>query len=883
MNKITDNVALLDSVCQSFESEWASSKSDRNGKLERMLERRAGELSQCSDSERHQLLVRLIQLEIELRRRQGESPQAAEYAARFPSVEPQTVSDMLSMPFLPSFPTPEENLPNRYQLVDEIGQGGIGKVWRVTDTHMDRPLAVKLLLPKYRNNSNANARLQREATLTGSLQHPGVPPVHDHGTTLTGAQFFTMKIVDGQTLAEILEQREHDDVDLPHLLGIFEQVAQTLAYAHSQDVIHRDLKPQNIMVGEFGEVQVMDWGLATRITNRPADHRGQESRPPVHSPNKVEPTETLNQSIDSSLADIPAAGPDDSDQMLLTRPGDIFGTPAYMSPEQARGAIESLGPPSDVFGLGAILFEILTGHRLYDNIPREKVLAMAASGDLSSSLEQLKQCQADQSLVDLCRECLQANSEARPHDAGVVADRVTSYLEGVQNRLRQAEIEQAETAVKIAESRKRRRITRILVSAVLLALLAGVVGIAWQWRKTSDALVQSQKNFELATEQTKIANREREIATEQSELSLATLTDVVRNYQDVFDSTKYEKTLSEEGERARRKMLKTALEGLRQVSTRLKAHPDVSANLLIAHMDLGAVYLTIGGDNHEDARDLALAEYEEALSIGERFANSRPDDIYAWRLYAQCMENLGSLAMLNDDPDTAMDWLNQAIAIEQDLWERRPKSKAVPQDIFHIHYSAGTTEFRRFNLPAAADHFTKALAVVATASERGSDIVDEYEREYVLPELETRLKIITNLPDVRRNPDHALTFPDELAQRLYYDCSRWYLAENNHRQAFELLERIDSIESLTPNTQYNRACGYAQCVGAVNEADASSTDSDGNELREVYSQRTFDALNAAIDAGYFDDPRAIALVQRDPDMDSIRDDPRYEAFLERVQ
>src|SRR5580765_7612219 len=155
---------------------------------------------------------------------------------------------------------------DRYRIIDEIGRGGMGVVLRVLDTSFNRLLAIKVL-GNLQNSELAERRFIDEARITGQLQHPGIPPAHEVGRLADGRPFFSMKLIEGRTLAELLAERSSPQSDLPRFLKIFEQIAQTIAYAHSQGVIHRDLKPLNVMVGTFGEVQVMDWGLDKRLAH----------------------------------------------------------------------------------------------------------------------------------------------------------------------------------------------------------------------------------------------------------------------------------------------------------------------------------------------------------------------------------------------------------------------------------------------------------------------------------------------------------------------------------------------------------------------------------------------------------------------------------------
>src|SRR5262249_2631985 len=153
--------------------------------------------------------------------------------------------------------------------------------------------------------------------------HPGVVPVHELGRSADGRPYFTMKLVKGRTLADLLKERTSPAQDLPRFLGIFQQVCQTLAYAHSKRVIHRDLNPQNVMVGAFGEVQVMDWGLAKVLGGAPAE-----------APSALRTVRTEQSGASS-------------------QDGSVMGTPAYMAPERARGEVDQLDERADVFGLGA--------------------------------------------------------------------------------------------------------------------------------------------------------------------------------------------------------------------------------------------------------------------------------------------------------------------------------------------------------------------------------------------------------------------------------------------------------------------------------------------------------------------------------------------------
>jgi tetratricopeptide (TPR) repeat protein len=348
----------------------------------------------------------------------------------------------------------------RYRLEEMIDRGGMGVIVRVRDEDLDRPLALKVLAARWCGTVGMHERFVREARLTGQLQHPGVPPVQELGRLPDGRPYFIMKLVQGKSLKTLLQERHSPGEDLPRWLAIFEQICQPLAFAHSRGIIHRDLKPGNVMVGAFGEVQVMDWGLA-RVRDEGRGLRDETGTPSF-----------------SSLSPHPSS---------LTHAGQALGTPAYMAPEQARGEVQRLDVRCDVFGLGAILCEILTGQPPWTGELGHEVLRKARQAELDDARRRLANCGADPALIDLASRCLQADPNDRPHDAGAVAQAVTAYQEMVQARLQQAEVAkaaaeaqaQAEQA-RARTERQRRRLWVALAAVVVILVLAGSgAGVWW--------------------------------------------------------------------------------------------------------------------------------------------------------------------------------------------------------------------------------------------------------------------------------------------------------------------------------------------------------------------------------------------------------------------
>ncbi len=369
----------------------------------------------------------------------------------------------------------------RFELRGEIARGGMGAVLRAFDPDIQRVLAVKMLLPATRGDKDTEWCFLREAQITGRLQHPGIPPIHELGRLDDGSPFFAMKLIEGQTLATILAQPT--PLGVARLVGIFEQICRTLAYAHGQQIIHRDLKPSNVMVGAFGEVQVMDWGLAKELR--------QNEQPTQNGAKAIAPPE-------------------------VSQAGNVSGTPAYMAPEQARGETEQLDERCDVFGLGGILCAMLTGRPPFVGDTIEMIRASAA-GDLGPIFARLDTCSADAELIAIARKCLAPGAHRRYRNAGEVADAITRFREGVQEKLKQTELERERAEVKVVEERRRRRVLAVLAAFVIATIIgAGGAGV---WYQHENAKIEHERALRAAetAAQKKYLEQEINVALDRAE------------------------------------------------------------------------------------------------------------------------------------------------------------------------------------------------------------------------------------------------------------------------------------------------------------------------------------------------------------------------------
>ncbi|MCB9880666.1 MAG: SUMF1/EgtB/PvdO family nonheme iron enzyme [Planctomycetes bacterium] len=342
----------------------------------------------------------------------------------------------------------------RYEFGEILGQGGLGVVTRARDHFLGRDVAIKEMQPAVRCDAEAKRRFVDEARICASLEHPGVLPVYDLGER-EASTFFAMKLIDGRDLAAILAGRRSPNSESEHgdLVAIFERVVETMAFAHSKGIVHRDLKPSNIMVGAFGEVHVVDWGVA-KILGR-------------HAERVDDAAQRAFDTVTESVA------------------GSVLGTLPYMPPEQARGEVQCTNATADVFALGAILCEILTGEPPYGRVQglaRAELQRRVREADLTDAERRLRATSVDTALADLALGCLRAEASERPSHAGIVLE----SLRRIQRVKREREERERARA---ATARLRRRVLAVL--GVVLIVAATSV-----WISREDAR-RSLERFEL--------------------------------------------------------------------------------------------------------------------------------------------------------------------------------------------------------------------------------------------------------------------------------------------------------------------------------------------------------------------------------------------------
>ncbi|MDJ0976597.1 MAG: WD40 repeat domain-containing serine/threonine-protein kinase [Planctomycetota bacterium] len=395
----------------------------------------------------------------------------------------------------------------------EIARGGMGVVFEVRDEVLRRDLAMKkVTLASVPTGSAPGTgsgtreslesmpllvrRLLEEAQVTAQLDHSGVVPVHELGIDEDGHVFFTMKRVRGRTLSEVFKLVQ-DDADgaaarwtLGRAVGIFLRVCETLAYAHAKGVIHRDLKPANVMVGRYGEVYVMDWGLA-KVADR-KDTFAAEARPRARS--------GIVQTDQSKLAK-------DHQSAALTMHGDVVGTLGYMPPEQALGDLEAMDMRADVYSVGAMLYELIAGHAPYREPEAKRTPPKILVAITKEKPKPLLDCAPDAppELVAIIEKAMATDAADRFQSAEELADELRAYLDGRVVRAYKSGV-----WIEVRKWVARNRALAASIAAVFVMLVGGVVAFTVQQQKSMDAIARERDTADQAAERARdAAERER--------------------------------------------------------------------------------------------------------------------------------------------------------------------------------------------------------------------------------------------------------------------------------------------------------------------------------------------------------------------------------------
>lgn len=608
------------------------------------------------------------------------------------------------------------SLDGRFRVLRRHAEGGLGEVLVARDRELSREVALKLIRPALADDREACARFRVEAEVTGGLEHPGIVPVYGFGTAADSRPFYAMQLIRGQTLAQsIREFHASGGHDGPRgrpafreLVRRFTDVCNAVSYAHSRGVLHRDLKPGNVMLGRYGETLVVDWGLA-RLSGEPA------ADAPSTESGLLQPGENANPSV--------------------TQQGRVLGTLSYMSPEQAAGQTDALGPATDVYSLGAILYEILTGRP-----PVKPVRSADGSTDVAATLHEVcygqisspqDACPTEvRPLADVCLTALSRQPDDRYPSAESLRDDVDRWLDDETVTVGREPV--------LVRSRRWIRKHETVSATLATAVLISVIGLG------SFSTVLSRKNANLVTlnatldrandeltaandrarRASQVARDNEQTAREQSQLALATLTRIVTDLQ---QSLRHVPSAGN----VRRRILLITLDQMDKVARGYVDDSAVSLSTAETLVSLGDVVLQFADDEPRidnpdgnivsaDAGDesstpaatptaLARTFFEAAHRQAIRLAEAAPG-AESQLLLSATWTRRSDLAARTGDVGEASAALAQAMALSQSVAESGTGpsvDEAARMQCTQLQ-KRGDLELRSGNYDAALDSFTRA-------------------------------------------------------------------------------------------------------------------------------------------------------------------------------
>jgi len=509
----------------------------------------------------------------------------------------------------------------RFRVLRPHARGGLGAVFVALDTELHREVAIKQILDNHVDNPVSRARFLLEAEVTGGLEHPGIVPVYGLGTYADGRPYYAMRFIRGDSLKEVIE-RFHGDAELKgdpgrrslelrKLLRRFTDVCNAIDYAHNRGVLHRDIKPANIIVGEYGETLVVDWGLAKPL-------------------GRVEP------GLQSGEPPLVLSGASGSAETL---PGSALGTPAYMSPEQADGDLERLGPRSDVYSLGATLYCLLTGK---PSVEGDKIGAMLRAVRKGEFAQPRKlDPSIDKALEAVCLKAMALKPEDRYESSRALADDIERWL--------------ADEPVAAYPERRIERLGRWLRRhrTWTFAVAAGLIGISLA-ATVAAAVIEGGR-------------RREELARKEAETNFVMAQDAVKDYlTSVSENTLLQLEDSVDIRTLRQELLTTALKYYKSFANQRGHDPRLRRQLADAYFRVGEITQEIGPP------DQALEAFRSAQTIWERLVEAGRKDHELDGHLADCDTAIGALESKGSNLEAAMKSLSQARAILERLTAANP-------------------------------------------------------------------------------------------------------------------------------------------------------------------------------------------------------------------
>jgi eukaryotic-like serine/threonine-protein kinase len=590
-------------------------------------------------------------------------------------------------------PDDQRDAGTRYRILRPHAAGGLGEVSVALDSELNREVAFKEIRREHAHNQEAQNRFRLEAEITGGLEHPGIVPVYGLGNFSDGRPFYAMRFIRGRDLKEATTDyhaMQGTDADsnlaFRELLRRFIDVCDAVGYAHSRGVLHRDLKPGNIMLGKYGETLVVDWGLAKTSTDAPIE------------------TTTGERALR------PASG----SGVTPTLMGSAVGTPAFMPPEQAAGQLDQLGPATDVYSLGATLFYVLTGVAPFEG----------ATGDVLRQVQhepvpspRTKNSNVPIALAAICLKAMSKRASDRyvtPHDLSADVERfladqpVTACVDPIRVRVRRWIKKHQVLATTTA--------VVLVLSTIGLATTSAIVGGKnKQLAELNSSLDDKNSKLAEANDDERaarlLAQANAETARTQTDLALSTLNSVIIDIQGGLEDVAGAGPV-------RRKLLNTALDRLQQISTEFAGDGAVDRQTMLAFNDMADVFLRVGvgidADDYaagsspsESARNL----YERANDIAKQLAAASPADPRAQYELSISYNMLGHASLQAGDVQEALGFYQQAFEISKALVAADPANDVAQHSLMTLCDSIGDATLQTGNMPAAREAFQQSLAI----------------------------------------------------------------------------------------------------------------------------------------------------------------------------
>ena len=823
---------------------------------------------------------------------------------------------------------------SRFRILRPHARGGLGEVFVALDQELNRDVALKEIQPKFADQADSRSRFMLEAEVTGGLEHPGIVPVYGLGQYEDGRPYYAMRFIQGDSLKEALElfhgasvKRQsitnesvpHPDsasntvdyhgLDFRKLLGRFIDVCQAISYTHSRGVLHRDLKPGNIMLGKYGETLVVDWGLA-KVLGR---------------------DESATNGTDASLT------PSSSSGVSPTVMGSAIGTPAYMPPEQASGNHHELGPASDVYSLGATLFHLLTGQPPFNGRNMAQLLADVQSGNFPTPTA--LRPGIPKALEAICLKAMSLSPSNRYASAEHLADDIEKFLaDEPTSAFIEPFILRAKRWVRKHQTLATTTAAVITVSAFGLIVFSTIV---------------SGKNLELKSANHRLKesiSREREVrqlaeaneraAKEQSQLALSTLTSVITDIQGGLSKVTG-------GGEVRRRLLKTSLEKVTSVSKQFLSHATLDHSTWLALIDMGEVILTFGANSNEvpttrrtslmgistdqhpfddrneeqlTAVQLAEAYYRHALEIATTLASVNPNNEQYQRDLAishdrlahvllrlnQADEALKQFELLSrhcqslteGDPNSAEKQRAPSIAfsrlgevllslghkdeaivqfaselkISRALAAADPENAIKQRDHAMSHFDLGNARMAREEFELAEQSYEAGAKILRVMIERH---LDEEQSSQELAELESAASNAKTLSLAFDDWESLTQQPIEQLPSLLEARGRQLTIRSRFMEAAQAARKLASLETASREQLYNAARVFGLCAASIQPTDDDQLSQEQSVQRQEWINEAIAVLRRAIADGFVD----FDQMEQDSDLTVLRDQSEFRALI----